>query len=280
MSHEGQPRRDAGSNRVQTDPRIRRRRDDVARGRKRRFLRVLITLGVLAALVWAAFWSPLLSVRDVKLIGAEHTTAEEVAAAAGLGPEDNLLLLSAAEVVDAARTLPWVADAEVERRLPGTVRVKVVERKPALVISLGTAARWTIDRRGHVLTPGQSDPGLPVVGGVEVGEIRPGIRLTAPVVDEVLATWRSLPKNLKGDVQAIFATSLERISFTLVDGTQVRYGAAERLDAKNEVLLALRRQLAEEGRLASYIDVRVPTSPAVGPPPPEIVPETPTFAAQ
>jgi cell division protein FtsQ len=265
--------------RVQTDPRIRRRRNDVARGKKRKLLSVLITLAVVAALVWAAFWSPLLGVRDVKLIGATHTTAAEVAAAAGLGPEDNLLLLSATEVVDAARTLPWVADAEVERRLPGTVRVKVVERKPALVISLG-AARWTIDRRGHVLTTGQSDPGLPIVGGVEVGEIKPGVRLTAPVIDEVLATWRSLPRKLEKEVQAIFAPSLERISFTLVDGTQVRYGAAERLDAKNEVLMALRRRLAEEGRLTSYIDVRVPTSPAVGPPPPEITPETPTFAGQ
>ncbi|HEV2757063.1 MAG TPA: FtsQ-type POTRA domain-containing protein [Actinomycetota bacterium] len=266
--------------RVQTDPRIRRRRNDVARGRKRKLLTVVITLAVLALATWGAFWSPLLSVRDVKLTGATHTTAAEVAAAAGLGPDDNLLLLSAGEVVEAARSLPWVADAEVERRLPGTVKVKVVERKPALVLSLGVAARWTIDAHGHVLAAGQTEPGLPVIGDVEVGDIKPGKRLSGAVIDEVLATWRSLPKKLASDVQAIFAPSLERISFTLVDGTQVRYGAAERLDAKNEVLLALRKRLAEEGRLALYVDVRVPTSPAVGPPPPELPETTPNFAAQ
>ncbi|MDQ3916241.1 MAG: FtsQ-type POTRA domain-containing protein [Actinomycetota bacterium] len=266
--------------RVQTDPRIRRRRNDVARGKKRKLLTVVATLAVLAVATWGAFWSPLLSVRDVKLAGASHTTAAEVAEAAGLGPEDNLLLLSAGEVVEAARTLPWVADAEVERRLPGTVKVKVVERKPALVVALGVAARWTIDAHGHVLAVGQTEPGLPVVGGVEVGEIKPGVRLTAPVMGEVLATWRSLPKKLASEVQAIFAPSLERISFTLVDGTQVRYGAAERLHAKNEVLVALRKRLAEEGRLASYIDMRVPASPAVGPPPPELTETPPSFAAQ
>lgn len=266
--------------RIQTDPRIRRRRNDVARGKRRKVLTVVVSLAAVGLLVWAAFWSPLLSVRDVKLTGARHTTAEEVAAAAGLGSDDNLLLVSAGDVVAAARKLPWVADAEVERRLPGTVKVKVVERKPALVVSLGTSAHWTIDAHGHVLATGQAEPGLPVVGGVEVGEIKPGARLDAPVMTEVLATWRSLPKKLAADVQAIFATSLERISFTLTDGTQVRYGAAERLDAKNEVLLALRKQLAEEGRLTSYIDVRVPTSPAVGPPPPEIPPASPSFASQ
>lgn len=266
--------------RVQTDPRIRRRRDDVARGRKRKLLGALGSLGAVALLVWTAFWSPLLSVRDVKLAGARHTTPEDVAAAAGLGPDDNLLLLSADEVVDAARTLPWVADAEVERRLPGTVKVKVVERRPALVFSLGDAARWTIDARGHVLAAGQAEPGLPVVAGVEVGEIRPGLKLDSPVIREVLTAWRSLPKKLARDVQAIFASSLERISFTLVDGTQVRYGAAERLDAKNEVLLAVRKKLAEDDRAAVYIDVRVPTSPAVGPPPPEVPPASPSFASQ
>lgn len=265
--------------RVETDPRIRRRRKDVARGKKRKLVGVLVTLGVLALVVWAAFWSPLLRVRDVKLTGAKHTTAAEVAAAADLGSEDNLLLLSSDEVVAAAKRLPWVADAEVERRLPGTVKVKVVERRPALVVSLGLA-RWTIDARGHVLATGTSEPGLPVVGGVEIDRIKPGVKLDEPVMREVLATWRSLPKRLAADVQAIFATSLERISFTLVDGTQVRYGAAERLDAKNEVVLALRKQLAEEGRAASYIDVRVPTSPAVGPPPPEVAPASPSFASQ
>lgn len=266
-------------NRIQTDPRIRRRRNDVARTKKRKLLTVFGTITLVGVLVWAAFWSPLLSVRNVKLTGAQHTTAEEVAAAAGLGSDDNLLLVSADEVVDAARTLPWVADAEVERRLPGTVKVKVVERKPALVVSLG-AARWTIDARGHVLATGAIEPGLPIVGGVEVGTIEPGIKLNAPVMREVLATWRSLPDKLAADVQAIFAPTLERISFTLVDGTQIRYGAAERLDAKNEVLLTLRKELAEQGTVTSYIDVRVPTSPAVGPPPPEIAPASPSYASQ
>lgn len=256
--------------RVETDPRIRRRRKDVARDKKRKVVGLLVTAGVVVLLVWTAFWSPLLRVRDVKLTGARHTTPNEVAAAAGLGSDDNLLLLSADDVAAAARELPWVADAEVQRRLPGTVKVKVVERRPALVVSLGEGAHWTIDANGHVLAEGRAEPGLPVVGGVEVGSIEPGVKVDAPVMREVLSTWRSLPKKLAADVEAIFAPTLERISFTLVDGTQVRYGAAERLDAKNEVLLAVRKQLVEEGRAASYIDVRVPTSPAVGPPPPDV----------
>ena len=61
----------------------------------------------------------------------------------------------------------------------------------------------------------------------------------------------------------IFAPTVERLTLSLEDGTLVRYGAAESLAAKNEVLLSLLAELAREGTQAAYIDVRVPTSPAV-----------------
>jgi cell division septal protein FtsQ len=70
---------------------------------------------------------------------------------------------------------------------------------------------------------------------------------------------------VRDEIVAVVAPSFERISFSLADGTLIRFGAAERLDAKNEVLNALLKRLKEQGRSAAYIDVRVPTSPAVAP---------------
>ncbi|MDQ3941279.1 MAG: hypothetical protein M3238_08015, partial [Actinomycetota bacterium] len=66
-----------------------------------------------------------------------------------------------------------------------------------------------------------------------------------------------------------------RITFALDDQTVVRYGAPERVRAKNAVLVALLARLRAEGRAGSYVDVRVPTNPAVGPaitPPPTVAP--------
>jgi cell division septal protein FtsQ len=66
-------------------------------------------------------------------------------------------------------------------------------------------------------------------------------------------------------VVGVFAPTVERITFSLREGTSVRYGAAEQIRDKNEVLQVLLRRLDDEGRTAAYIDVRVPTSPAVAP---------------
>lgn len=214
-------------------------------------------------MAWLAFLSPVLAVDRVTVVGARHTTAREVARAAALDNDDNLLLLSTGDVARAVEELPWVKRAEVDRMLPGTVRVRITERRPAAILTLGAAA-WTLDGRGRVLSEGRVGD-LPVIGGVAAGAIRPGTVVEAAEVVHALRAFRRLPPGLRDRVVAIVAPTLERISFSLEDQTLIRYGAAERMAAKNSVLQALLDRLQEEGRAATYIDVRVPTSPAVAP---------------
>ena len=256
------------SQRVKTDPRISRRRKAVARSRTRKIVATVTTLGALAALSWAAFASPLLAVDEVRVVGAKHTTAGEIARAADIDDSDNLLLISTDAIAQAAETLPWVKSAEVDRILPGTVRVRVTERVPALILTVG-AARWTIDVRGRVLAVGEGgtegDASLPVITGAETGDIEVGGTVVAPELVDALKAFRSLDRKLRQKVAGVVAPSLERISFSLEDGTLIRFGAAERLSAKNEVLNALLDEIARENRSVAYIDVRVPTSPAVAP---------------
>ncbi len=249
--------------RSRTHPRISRRRSAVARSRKRRLWLCFVALVILGAGVWAAFFSPLLQVRAVEVVGAEHTEPQAVIAASALSDADNLLLLATSEVGRRIERLPWVRSAEVERLLPGTVRVRVAEREPALVTALG-GINWTIDAQGHVLSA-QNDDDLPVISGwgdagLEVGDVIDG-----PEGTGALKVWRALDGGLRQSVIAVVAPTPERISLTLEDSTVVRLGSATRLDAKQKVLRAVSRRLSQEGRTAAYIDVRVPTSPAVSP---------------
>ncbi len=238
-----------------------RRRSAVARSRKRRLWLCCMALVILSAAVWAAFFSPLLVVRSVEVLGATHTQPQAVIAASEVGEADNLLLLATSEVARRIERLPWITSAKVERILPGTVRVQVAERKPALVTALG-GIRWTVDARGHVLSA-QKDEGLPVISGwidpgLEVGDV-----IDNPEGQGALKVWRALEGSLRQSVVAIVAPTTERISLTLENATVVRLGSATRLDAKQKVLRAVSRRLGQQGRTAAYIDVRVPTSPAV-----------------
>lgn len=257
--------RTSSSRRVRTDPRISRRRRAIARARARRFLLGGSLVLALGAGAWGMLWSPLLRVREVVVVGGEHTSSTEIARAAELTTEDNLLFVSTNEVARAARSLPWVEEAVVQRRLPSTVRVVISERDPALVL-MSSGGRWTIDASGRVLSVGEAEAGLPVLAGVDIARVASGLRLTEPAVVDALLAWRSLPHRVKNQVIGVFAPTIERISFSLASGTVIRYGSAEQVRAKNEVLVALIARLGWERQSASYVDVRVPGNPAVGPP--------------
>lgn len=238
-----------------------RRREAVVRTRRRRTLIRLAIVAGIVAIIYGLFWSPLLRVRDVKVQGAKQTGRVAVADALAVEGE-NLLRISTSELAARVETLPWVADAEVDRMLPGAIRVRIQEREPAVVIALG-AARWTLDAEGNVLDSGEAATGLPVLAGIELETIEPGISLAEPSVVGALAAYRALSKDVRTKVEALFAPSPERITFSLRGGTQVRYGAAEKMRAKNKVLAVVLGRLKREGTIASYVDVRVPTSPAV-----------------
>jgi cell division protein FtsQ len=260
----GRVRRDRSTERVRTDPRISRRRRAVARTRRRRLLTRLSLMVGTAALVWLAFFSPLLAVREVKLSGAEHTRPADVENAAGLDSSDNLLLVSTSEIVERMKTLPWVESATVDRKLPGTVKVSVTERKPSAWLAVGDE-HFTLDDRARVLAAGAVGKGLPILAGLQMEPPEPGDRLESPELRGALDALGALPKRMRADVSAVFAPTVERITFQMSDGVQVRYGAAEDMGSKNEVLAGLLRRLRGEGKTAFYVDVRVPEVPAVGP---------------
>lgn len=249
--------------RVQTDPRITRRRQAVTRSKRRRMLIGTGAIAVLGAIVWAMFGSPLLHVRAFRVVGAEQTSETEVVEALGLvGARENLLLISTGPLEARVEQLPWVARARVERILPGTVKVRIDERAPAFILTIG-ADKWTIDPEGNVLAEGPAESDLPVLKGVEVGNVEPGVTLQTPEAGDALAAYEALPRGVRKRVLGIFAPTQELISFKLQGGPEVRYGAARQMKAKGTVLKALLKRLKKERQTPSYVDVRVPTSPAI-----------------
>jgi cell division protein FtsQ len=269
----------ASGARVATDPRITRRRQAVARLHWRRLVTRLACIAALGALAWVLFASPILTVRTVQVVGGRHTGPRDVAAVADLSGDENLLLLSTGEVARDTARLPWVARASVDRKLPGTIRVAIRERSPAVVLATN-GERWLAGPRGHVLARGHRDA-LPLLADTDLGRLRPGTRVEAAEVSAALAVLRALPARLRSRVEAVFAPTRERITLSLLSTPPtpgpapgpapvrvlVRVGAAEALRAKASVLRALLRRMAAEQISASYVDVRVPSSPALGPVP-------------
>jgi hypothetical protein len=70
----------------------------------------------------------------------------------------NLFTVTTADVRTALHTLPYVQDAEVDRDFPNTLKVNVVEYRPALYVLAGDG--WfTVADDGYVICPASVPPG-------------------------------------------------------------------------------------------------------------------------
>ena len=256
------------------DPRIAARRarveaDSVSVERRRRRWAVgAVVVSLLVCGAALAALSPLASVLDVEVSGAERTGPAAVRAASGLDLRPPLIRIDPDQVRSRVEDLPWVRRATVERRWPRTVVVTVEERQPAAIspCQASAATGCLLDGSGRVLGP--ADPrataGLPRLAGVPAaGE--PGSTLSEPA-QPALAVAVNLPSALRPLVLGVKAERGE-VSLELhapgrdLTPPVVRLGGPDRIQDK---LTAAATVLARTSVDAvATLDVRVPESPAL-----------------
>ncbi len=105
-------------------------------------------------------------VRHVEVTGLKHMAKLPVYGAALNGATNSMLLVDLDDIRARLQTLPWVADASVARRLPDTLVIDIVERKP-LAIWQHRRRLAVIDREGHILDTKRLDrfASLPLIVG-------------------------------------------------------------------------------------------------------------------
>jgi cell division protein FtsQ len=111
-----------------------------------------------------------LSVRDIVYSGNKRASVAELAAYTGIKVGDGILELDLDAVAQALARHPWVASAQVRRRLPGTLEVAVREYEPAVLVALGDI--YLANDEGEVFKRMAAGDGalLPIITGLSRDE--------------------------------------------------------------------------------------------------------------
>jgi cell division protein FtsQ len=269
-----QPGRAAGQaapsawRRPATDRRIAERRKAIAAARVRRRRRQLGWLLLAAALAFGTVQlarTPLFGLAAVHVEGTKAVGRGEVLAAAAVRPGEPYLGLDLEAIRRRVQALPRVAAARVIRDYPASLRIVITERRPVASVRKGEVS-WLVAADGTVLEATRQPPaGLPHVANVPLPDgVHPGTRLPPgnPLAN-ALAALGGMRPDLRAQVVAVQAHSLDGLEFGLRDGTRVLYGLAVEQPAKDAAVLLVRRTLAKEGREVKRIDVRNPSAPTV-----------------
>lgn len=220
----------------------------------RRLLLILLALAVVGGLVATAYFSQLLSARDVSVTGATNAPADRVAQVVEPLKGRPLLQITpgqrdayAAQVLTVS---PWIDRATVTVKYPSTLVVEVTERE-VVAFARRPAGTVLVDAKG--------------VPFIKVGEppiLTPELDVDDPRSDDPattasIAVLKSLPPDLHGQVIEIGADSPANVRFVLRDKRVVYWGDESRADAKTA---ALRMVLTRPGKEFTVINPDMPTT--------------------
>jgi cell division protein FtsQ len=202
-----------------------------------------VTLGLLL------YFTPIMSARNVVVVGLEAIPEQEVLTAAAVVPGTPLLQVDTDAVAERVATIRRVASARVQREYPSSLRITVVERMPVVVKDYPDGPHL-FDRDGVDFATAPPPPNLPYLETATPGP-------SDPATEAALQVMLALPPEVAGQVGRIAAPSVASITLTLLDGRVVVWGTTDRTDEKALKLAAL---LTQPGR--TY-DVSSPDLPTV-----------------
>lgn len=236
-----------------------------ARARRQRLRRLfgvllaLLVLAVVSGLVWLVGWSSVLSVKSVSVEGVPSSLTDEVLSLAEAPMGTPLARVDTDAIADRVADLPEAASVDVRRSWPTTLTIDVTPREPVAAVS-ADGSWWSVDDTGALFGASDSRPdGLPVLtaaGDDSSSDVDDAVRAAGVTV------LTGLPASLYELVDTVEARSEADVRLGLTDGAEVRWGTADDIDRKAEVLLALID--AQEEPPSSY-DVSAPEHPAVNP---------------
>ena len=249
------------------------------RRRRRRALRAAarrLNAGLFAALLVAALggalaagarWlvtARLFAVERIEVVGQSRLSADEVVAASGIAPGQNLFRIDARRAVAGVESLPRVRRAELLRALPNGVTLLVEERQPFVLVHAGGLRRpggleW-VDEQGVPIGRETRAVSLeaPLVSGVGADEVAtpgrtPSERVVAGVA--LIRTLLRLQSPLLKEISEVDVSRAEGPVLYMQDGVEVRLGG-EDWDDRLGRLGGVLDQLRASGQRATSIDLR------------------------
>lgn len=240
--------------------------------RRRRLRPWAIAGGTVVALVTgtvALSYTPVFGARAVEVEGEERLAPRQVMRLAGVDRGTNVFHLDTALAESRLEAEPWILDATVATRLPGTITISVRERTPVLILVTDETRRLVAGdgtELGRALR-GSAFPEVTVTPGSTIG--RTEIEAASEVV-------QAMPPELRARIDSITVSEDGTISLVVDGDVEVRYGAVRDTTAKSQALRAILRYADEEGRGLLSVDLSAaaaPTARFVGSQQPVSVPD-------
>jgi len=222
-------------------------------------LGVFALVAALAQLPWGEWRAKAAPLTDVRVEGLQYLDAARVIAQAGVTTGEDALAIDLDTVRQRLLMHPRIAQADVRRRGPRGLTLRIRERLPVLLVQHGVP--WEVDSSGVLMAPLAEGAvaDVPLLVGPDFESLPPGAQVRTLEVRRGLAWVRALSARelqLAGQISELDVSRSESTGLMLMNGTRVLTPAwppgLDRLSALQVVLADLRAR----GTVAGEVDLR------------------------
>lgn len=232
-------------------------------------LLVALIAGPLSMLGWLVFFTDTFAVEAITVVDARPHTTEAVAVIGESTMGQNMLFIQTPLLERRVLAeLPQVRDVHILRKLPGTLKIIIQEKEPALLL-LSSATYYLVDDQGIAYEQASLDtlPGTPLPI-IKNSDQTASVALGNPVLDAKFVSFvreaaEKLPDIAGAEVAEIRVPSLaaREVHVLFLNNWLIRFDTTRPLATQLDVLERLLEHTIteEEQAVIEYIDLRIPS---------------------
>ena len=207
--------------------------------------------------------SPFFEVRNILVQGNQLLDQGQIKSVSDIAPGVNIFKVDLAAAAARLKLIPMVKDVQVTRSLPSTVVIGVEERKPVGLLPTGEGF-IEVDGEGVYLQKANAGaPGLPVVTGINFNLPGLGEAVDAAGLGDALTVISGLPGETVAELSEVHVENDGQIRLYTIEGMQCRFGLAEDIQEKGDILNQLLIELRAVQDRINYIDLSCADKPVV-----------------
>lgn len=136
----------------------------ITRKKNRRILKISLLLFIIVGLIIFIFVSPVFNIRNIEVKGNEIISSDTIISLSGIKTNENIFQISKKNINNKLKENPYIKDAIIDRKLPGTVVLNIDERKIAYQVKV-INSYFYIDYQGYILEVSSKEKNVPLVEG-------------------------------------------------------------------------------------------------------------------
>lgn len=227
------------------------------RRRGNRIFKGIFFLLLCGAVIGAVVYFPILTLTNIKIIGANYITEQDIIRVGNVYIGEPLFQLETDQVANRLSKDLRIEEVSVRRILPHTLEVTVKERKPIATI-ICDYGYLDLDRNGKIIDSYKTlkTMQIPMITGATVRDLYIGDDVQDPLVKKILEFLQKLNEqslNKLSEIAIITENYIVAYSSTSKP-VQIRIGKLERLDEKARLVEDFLKDLENNPHTVEYVD--------------------------